>query len=109
MLRNVSKPGHATKLDRWVEDLAAYLRGSSQKDRQYGRELRQGSKQLSDSCRYPLGGLEACMLNQQRVGIVSPRIMRRVEIGEEGEEDAAEEEAELTAERVKIFSHPPAL
>jgi hypothetical protein len=105
MLRNVSKPGHATKLDRWVEDLAAYLRGSSQKDRQYGRELRQGSRQLSDSCRYPLGGLEACMLNQQRVGIVSPRIMRRVEIGEEGEEDAAEEEAELTAERVKIVKY----
>ena len=49
------------------------------------------------------------MLNQQRVGIVSPRIMRRVEIGEEGEEDAAEEEAELTAELVKIFFHPPAL
>jgi hypothetical protein len=34
--------------------------------------------------------------------------MRRVEIGEEGEEDAAEAESELTAERVKtFFTRPP--
>ena len=37
MLRNVSKPGHATKLDRWVEDLAAYLssRNRSLYDKRY--------------------------------------------------------------------------
>ena len=39
---------------------------------------------------------------------MSPRIMRREEIGEEEEEDAAEAEAELAAERVKIFpTRPP--
>ena len=38
----------------------------------------------------------------------SLRIMRREEIGEEEEEDAAEAEAELAAERVKIFpTRPP--